>query len=199
MAFVAVGLLRLFQVKLTAEPYPAGLGLALFVSLLLMNLLPKIAGVADVLMQPAVRARYGGAGRVLAGFMVEFVFSLLLGPIVALRVSIFMLGLPFGRTVTWSGQMRDAERLSWRTALRGLWPQFLFGMLIFATLAAAIPSALWWAAPMLAGLLLAVPFAVWTASPGFGQWLARRGICTIPEEAAEGSKISALQEVTNLA
>ncbi len=199
MAFIVVGLLRVFQVKLTAEPYPAGLGLTLFVSLLLMNLLPKIAGVTDVLMQPAVRARYGGAGRVLAGSLVEFVFSLLLGPIVALRISIFMIGLPFGRTVTWSGQMRDAERLSWRTALRGLWPQFLFGLLIFAALAAAMPSALWWAAPMLAGLLLAAPFAVWTASPGLGRWLARRGLCAIPEEAADRPQISALQEVTNRA
>ena len=41
-----------------------------------------------------------------------------------------MIGLLFGRSVTWSGQARDAHALSWGDGAAGLWPQTLFGLVL---------------------------------------------------------------------
>ncbi len=191
IAFVVLATLTVFESKPAAEPYPTGLGIALFLGMFAMSLMPKIAGLADVLLRKGGAARYGGTGRLLAGAAAEFLFSTLVSPVIALRVAIFMAGLPFGRTVTWDGQARDAERLSWRTALAGLWPQLLFGLALIAILAATVPGSLWYASPMLAGLLLAVPLAVLTAEPAFGAWCARKQLCAVPEEIDMPANVAA--------
>ena len=99
----------------------------------------------------------------------------------------------FGRSVTWSGQARDAHALSWGTALSGLWPQTLFGVAVIGSLWANAPVALAWAAPLLVGFPIAVPFAVLTAAPALGAWLARNGVCAIPEEIAPPPEVLALE------
>ncbi len=193
VAFVALGVLKVFDVEpRSGEPYPVALGIGLFATMFTMSLMPKIVGIIDVLLDRKARASYGGAGAVLWGALVEFVFGLLLGPVVAFRVAIFMLGLLLGKTVTWDGQNRDVEGISWATAARGMWPQFVFGLFIWVCLGAYVPAALWWAAPMLAGLLLAVPFAVLTADPAVGRAFARAKICAIPEEFETPPEVAAL-------
>ncbi|MDQ0512974.1 glucans biosynthesis glucosyltransferase MdoH [Ancylobacter amanitiformis] len=192
IAFMVLAALKAFDTERFDEPFPAGLGLTLFAITFLMSLAPKIAGLIDVLLRPGERRRYGGGGRLLGGALVEFVFSVLLGPVVALRVAIFMVGLAFGRTVTWDAQARDAVRLSWRTALAGLWPQLVFGAAIAGILTAAVPAALVWALPVLVGLVSAVPFAVLTSEPALGRWLMRRGLCATPEERAPSPCLAAL-------
>ena len=37
---------------------------------------------------------------------------------------------------------------------------------------------------MLAGFWVAIPFAVISSDPALGEWLARIGLCTLPEELA---------------
>lgn len=182
IAFMLLAALKVFDVEARDEPFPAMLGLALFLTTFIMSLTPKLASLLDVMLRPDERRRYGGAAALMRGAVLEFVFGVLLGPVVAFRIALFMIGLVFGRTVTWDAQARDAERLSWRTALAGLWPQFLFGLLLAALLGAFAPGALPWAAPALIGLLAAVPFAVLTAEPSVGRWLARHGLCATPEE-----------------
>jgi membrane glycosyltransferase len=145
-------------------------------------------------LRPGERQRYGGTARLLGGAVLELVFSVLLGPVVAFRVAIFMVGLAFGRTVTWDAQARDAERLSWRTALSGLWPQLLFGVLIGGLLFAYAPAALVWAAPVLAGLIGAIPFAVLTSEPGFGRALSRLRLCATAEEIRPTPCLTALAD-----
>jgi len=161
------------------------LGVAMFFIMFAVSLVPKLAGLLDVALTPGGAARYGGRLRLAAGGLTELVFSVLMAPVVALRVSLFLVGLVFGQTVTWGGQRRDAYRLSWAEAARGLWPQTVFGLglagLILATVGA---GTLLWAAPMVAGLSLAIPFAVLTAEPALGRALARVGLCAVPEEIA---------------
>jgi membrane glycosyltransferase len=41
--------------------------------------------------------------------------------------------------------------------------------------------------------VLAIPFAMATASPALGAWLARRGLCAIPEDIAAPTEIAALR------
>jgi len=160
-------------------------GIAMFFIMFSVSLVPKLLGLLDIALTSGGAARYGGRLRFALGGLVEAVFSILLAPVVALRVSLFLIGLVFGRSVIWGAQRRDAYRLDWRDAVRGLWPQTLFGLaLLISIVATRGLDVVAWAAPMIAGLTLAIPFAVLSASPGFGRWAARTGLCAIPDEIA---------------
>jgi membrane glycosyltransferase len=161
-----------------------GLGLTLFIVLLAMSLAPKLAGFADVVLSRGGGVRYGGAVRFFASAIGELLFSMLLAPAMALNVTIFMAGLLFGRSITWSGQNRAARSLSLRAAWRGLWPQTLLGAALVGVFAATTPWAIVWGAPVVLGLVLAIPCGVLTARPALGHWLTRRGLFAGPEDFA---------------
>ncbi len=169
---------------LDADPatFPAASAIGLYVTFLAMYLSPKLAGFLDILVKKGEAARYGGRLKFAAGALTELVFSFLLGAATTLRITIFMIGLLFGRSSSWNGQSRDAHRLSWRSALEGLWPQLLFGIAVNGGLALAAPAALPWALPLTLGYLIAIPFAVGTSIPALGRLMVRSGFCAIPEE-----------------
>ena len=158
------------------------LAICLFALMVGMSLTPKIIGAIHVMLETGGVARYGGARRFFAGLAMETVFSVLMSPVIAVHLTVFLIGLIFGRTGGWSGQIRDAHGVEWRTAFRALWPQMTFGAVVLGTLAVFTPAAVVWVSPVILGLLLAVPFTVVTASPAVGQWLMKRGLCAIPEE-----------------
>jgi membrane glycosyltransferase len=158
-------------------------GWALLATMMTIVFAPKLAGVAQVLLTPRLRRDYGGGQRVAVSTTVELVFSFILAPIMAFAQTILVLGMLAGRTIRWEAQLRDPRALPWAEAIRGLWPQSLFGLVL--------ASSVWWLAPASARLwvtlfcgplLLAVPFAVVTASSTVGLALARLGICAVPEE-----------------
>ena len=173
--------------------FPAGLAVGLYLAFLGMFLAPKLAGLADILLTPGGVARYGGAARFLAGAVIEILFAFLLGAVTTFRITLFMIGLLFGRSVVWNGQARDAHGLSWGEAARGFWPPFLFGCVVCGALAALSPATLLWSLPLTLGYLLAFPFAVVTASPAFGRLLERQKLCAIPEELDPPPEIAALR------
>jgi len=193
LMFVLVALKPLETADL-AGGYPVAVAIAVYAAFLLMYLAPKLAGIADVLLTPGAAAAYGGTRRFLTGAACELVFSFLLGATTTLRITVFMLGLPFGRMVTWGGQARDAHALSWRTAAAGLWQPTLFGTIIIATLALQAPLALVLALPLLVGFPLAIPFAVLTADPRLGAAMVASGLCAIPEDIAPPPEIRALDD-----
>ncbi|MCE7029255.1 glucans biosynthesis glucosyltransferase MdoH [Jiella avicenniae] len=159
------------------------LGMGLFVTLFFLSVAPKIAGVLDVLLTPGAMRAYGGAPRFLGSALIELFASMLMAPLVAVYVSVFLVGLIFGKTVVWNGQNRDRLGIAWSTALLALLPQTLLGLaLAAALLVGANVSAVFLALPFLAGLVLAVPFTVATAAPAFGRLTARLGLFAIPEE-----------------
>jgi membrane glycosyltransferase len=158
-------------------------GIAMFFIMFAVSLVPKLMGLLDIALTRGGAARYGGRLRFAISGVVEAVFSILMAPVVAFRVTLFLIGLVFGKSVIWGGQNRDAYKLTWGQAFRGLWPQTLFGKaLSMAIMLLASPATLIWASPMITGLCLAIPFAVFTASPAVGRWTARWGLCTIPDE-----------------
>ncbi|MDT8344495.1 MAG: glucans biosynthesis glucosyltransferase MdoH [Thermohalobaculum sp.] len=160
-------------------------GIAMFVIMFAVSLVPKMLGMLDILLTPGGTARYGGTARFLAGGLVETLVSILMAPVVAFRVTLFLIGLGFGRAVIWGAQNRDAYRLSWTDAARGLWPQTLFGLGLGAMI---VHFAGWgvalWTLPILTGLALAIPFAVLTAHPAMGRIATRLGLCAVPDELA---------------
>ncbi len=167
-------------------------GLAMFLVMFAVSLFPKVAGWIDIALQDGGAARYGGRLRFAAGALTETLFSILLAPVVAFRVTLFMIGLLFGRSVIWGAQHRDAYALGWADAVRGLWMQTAFGLALGAGIALAAPAALPWAAPVLAGLTLAIPFAVLTASPAAARVCARLRLCAVPEEFEPAEALAAL-------
>jgi membrane glycosyltransferase len=132
--------------------------------------------------------------RFTAGCLFELAFSFLLGAATTLRTSLFMIGLLFGKSVMWNGQARDAHSLSYATAFAGLWPQTLFGALIFLVTGLMAPSLLLWSLPLTLGYLVAAPFAVMTASPMLGRFLAGLKLCALPEEIDQPEILRALDE-----
>jgi membrane glycosyltransferase len=189
---IALAALKPFETADLAAGYPAGAALFVYLAFLGMFLAPKLAGSLDVILTRGGTARYGGTGRFLTGVVSELVFSFLVGAVTTLRTSLFMIGLLFGKSVTWNGQARDAHALSWATAVAGLWPQTLFGSTVILLLAVGAPTALLWGLPLLAGFPLAIPFAVLTADPTLGAVLARWKLCAIPEEIAPPAEVVAL-------
>ncbi|MEN5081368.1 glucans biosynthesis glucosyltransferase MdoH [Bosea sp. TWI1241] len=174
--------------------YPAGLAAGLYLAVLAMYLSPKLAGIADILLTRGGTARYGGSARFLASALIEMVFAFLQGAVSSFRTTLFMLGLAAGKVrIGWNGQERDAHALSFATAFAGLWPHLLFGLAMLGALALLSPTLLLWSLPLTAGYVLAIPFAMATASPALGAWLARRGLCAIPEDIAAPTEIAALR------
>jgi membrane glycosyltransferase len=173
--------------------FPADAAVALYCTFLLMHVSPKLAGLADVLLRRDGVASYGGFPRFIAGAAIEIVFSFLLGAVTTFRITAFMVGLFFGRSVAWSGQSRDVHGVAWATAAQGLWPPFLFGLAICVALAWLSPTALLWSLPLTIGYLAAFPFAVATASPRLGARLARSRLCAIPEEFDTPAEIRAVR------
>lgn len=176
--------------------YPKGLAIFLYVLFFVMYLSPKIAGLIDAVLTKGGMARYGGPLRFAVSAMLELVFSFLQGAISTIRTSIFMIGLAFGKSVVWGGQSRDAYGISWATAVRNLWPQTVFGVIVCGLLWLIEPAVFWWSLPLTAGYLVAIPFAVLTASPSLGRWFKRVGLAGIPEDFDPPPEIRAVQAVS---
>jgi membrane glycosyltransferase len=180
----ALGTLVLAAAPATSDVLRADASLALFGLVLLMWFAPKLASVIDVLVRPAELARFGGLLRFAAGVIVESLFTLLLLPIMWLRHTLFMAGLPFGRAIGWIGQVRDDHYVPLTQAARHLWPHAVLGLGALALLGATHPAATAWSLFLAAGPALAIPFATLTSSQRFGAILVRFGLGRLPEETA---------------
>ncbi|MEO1317080.1 MAG: glucans biosynthesis glucosyltransferase MdoH [Pseudomonadota bacterium] len=168
-------------------PDPGGIdlaiGMAMFFAMFGISLVPKMLGMLDVMLTKGGVRAYGGTARFLVSCLSEAIFSILMAPVIALHVSIFVVGLLFGRSIKWGGQNRDVYELSWGDAARSLWPQTLFGAAIVAAITSTIGvGGLIWAAPLVMGLLGAIPFAVFTSNRVLGERAAALGLCAVPEE-----------------
>ncbi|WP_244457935.1 glucans biosynthesis glucosyltransferase MdoH [Roseomonas fluvialis] len=161
---------------------PTGLLVLLLAATWACHYAAKLAGYAELLLNPALAARHGGRGAVARSAAAEIAFTTLMEPARLMAQSLFLLALPFGMRVGWTAQNRADRGVSWGDAARQFWAPTLAGVVFGAIFAAASPLALLLAAPVLLSLVLAIPFAVVTADPGFSAWLRARGICALPEE-----------------
>ncbi len=176
LALIALGLLR-------QAPVDMALFKLMFGTTMAMCFAPKLATLGDVLLRPALRREYGGTVRVLLSAAMETGFSMLMAPISAVSVTLFMLGLPFGRETGWTSQQRDAEGIAWSSAAARLWLHTLLGVALGLAFWQQFAATAWLWAPFVAGLCLSIPLAVFSADPRLGRFLAGKGLCRIPEEA----------------
>lgn len=182
-----------YQAQSIAD-FPSTWAKALYVTFLVMYLSPKITGVIDAMLMPGEARRFGGALRFASGTALELVFSFLQGAVSTIRTSLFIVGLPFGKSITWSGQQRDALGIAWGDVAKALWPQLVFGLVVLIPLLWISAETALWSLPLTAGYLLAIPFAVVTASPALGRIMRRAGLAGIPEDFSPPPEISALSE-----
>jgi membrane glycosyltransferase len=182
LAFLMLGLAQVMAGGGFAYAIDPALGVGLLGFMLGMTFMPKILGVLDALVDRRTREGFGGPSRLLAGTATELVFSILIGPLLALAHSIFIGGLALGRRVHWAAQDRTGRALGWREVIGGLWPQTVLGLAILGYLAWLAPAILPWAAPLILGLVLAPVFARVTSSPRLGRLLVKSGLCATPEE-----------------
>ena len=145
---------------------------------------PKLLGYLEVFLSQEKRTIYGGAGRMISGIVLETVFTLLLDAINMVAKTIATARIALGMRPQWMPQNRSDRGVSWLEATRLLWPQTIFGLLVFAGFAQSGWTALVWAAPFSIGLILAIPFCVLTADPAVGAWLREKRLAAIPEELA---------------
>ena len=184
-AWIAMTLAAMW--KSLTSGFPVGsaeLGIALFVGVFVLSIAPKLAGIADVALRRRGADKYGGKLRFALSVVVELSMSMLLAPIVAIYVTVFLAGLPFGRRMHWAGQQRTSKGVSPAAAIRAMAPQTLVGLGLGLALLSVDRLAFFWSLPFLAGLGLSIPFALVTGSPLFGRWTSRLGLFAIPEEAA---------------
>lgn len=181
IVFIALGALTAI-VPTQFEAIPIVAGIAFFTLLMTLSLMPKLMGLAQVLSDGDRAARYGGRGRVIVGGLTEILFSMVTAPIVAFGLTMFMIGLCFGKRVGWDAQQRSRTRLHWGEATRVLWPQMLAGFVLFAWLSIHAPWSLPFAAPMLIALTAAIPIAVISTLPGLSKLSMSLGLFDIPED-----------------
>jgi membrane glycosyltransferase len=175
MAFTAFGLIR-------QGPMDAELGMLLLFLSLTMNFAPKIATLIDVLLRKRLREAFGGAPAVLASALAETVFTMVIVPISALSVTLFVLGLPFGRQVGWAAQQRDSAGVPLGFAVRRLWLHSIAGITFAVSLYLIAPGAMWIALPFYTGLTAAILITLVSGSPRVGLMARDIGLCRLPEE-----------------
>lgn len=154
----------------------------LLLTTIVMSLLPKLSAATSVLLRPQRRRSFGGGVRFLCGFSLETVFSILVTPIAWLSQTLLLLGLPFGRRMTWVTQNRDGHQITWRSAARIYGLHTTIGLLLGWLWIHSQEPATWLVAYFIAGLWLSIPLAVLTSQPKLGLLLQQWRIAGIPEE-----------------
>lgn len=159
-------------------------GFWLFIAIFILSISPKLAGILDVVLTRGAVRRYGGSLRFALSALIEILASMVMAPIIAVYVSIFLGGLLFRRSVTWSGQNRDTLGVSFSSAARAMFVQTAIGLSFAGAIyRGAGEAGLLWALPFAGGLCVAIPFTMFTASRFLGRWSTRLGLFAIPEES----------------
>ena len=166
----------------TSAVVDATMGLYVFAAIMLMSVLPKLASAVSVILRARSRRSFGGLPRFLFGLSFETIFSVLLTPILTVSQTVFLIGLAFGKRMTWRSQNRDTHAVSWLEASRAFGWHTLVGLLLTGLLLSTHPELYWLAIVFFGGLWLAVPLAVLTAWPAVGHWMQRWSLLAIPEE-----------------
>ena len=167
-----------------ASPFPIVPALVVSVGWVVAIYSPKLLGYLEVMVDPAKRARYGGARRFAAGAALEVAFAMIVDPITLVNKTETVVRLLAGRPASWTPQNRTDRGVPWSEAVALFWPQTLLGVFVLAAFASAEPLALLWALPFVGGAAVAIPFCVMTADPRVGAWLQRHGIAAVPEEVS---------------
>ena len=154
----------------------------LWVWTLCLLFLPRVLGIAAVLMRGEQR-QYGGAWGLVKSSMMESVLAIVQAPVRMLAHSLFVLVALTGIKLDWKSPPREAAAVPWKVAASQLAPMTLVIAMLAVGVAMIDPSALVWLMPVGLPLLLAIPLTVLTSQIALGSTLRDRGYLLIPEES----------------
>jgi len=154
-------------------------------------LLPKMLGATLAIRDRALRAAFGGAPRIIGGFLFEQLLSMLLAPTMMLFHSEFVVRALLGRSVGWDAQARGDRGIGWREAFqRHKWHLFI-GLAWGSTILVLAPNFIWWMSPVILGMLISVPFTVLTSRADLGRALRAHNWLLTPEETEQPPELAA--------
>ena len=182
IGLLVLGTLMAAFAESPADVIQADMGIAVFWLVLAMWFSPKIATAIDILLRPDLRRAFGSLSKFFVSIAAEGVFSVLLVPIMWFGHTKFLIGLLFGRTIGWIGQLRDDHSVPIFVAVQNFWQQTVLGVVALGLLAATQPAAIPYALFIAGGLALSIPLAVITSLPALGMAFTRIGIGRLPEE-----------------
>jgi membrane glycosyltransferase len=145
--------------------FDAQKALTLFVATILVVHLPKLLGAVWALRSRAERQRNGGSLRVVAGVLVESVFSTLIAPVLMLTQTSAVVSILLGRDAGWAPQRRISAGASLAEFVVGHRWHAAWGLAGAAVCWAISPAVLAWMSPIVLGLLFAAPIASIAAKP----------------------------------
>jgi len=122
---------------------------------------PKILSVMHLFSRPRAEIdAFGGRAKVLAGVVLETLFSVLTTPVLVWFHSRFVMKNLEGKTVLWNTQNRGGDAgPRWGDIVREYWPLPLVGAGVTVLAWLISPTYLAWLSPLLVGLFLAIPVA----------------------------------------
>ncbi len=184
LAFITFGtVLWLSGARLVADwnVLPGEL-MALWAWTLCMLFLPRVLGVAAILMK-GEQKQYGGTASVFKSAALESAMAILQAPIRMLGHSLFVIVALTGIKLDWKSPPREANAVPWKDALRQLAPMSLVIALLGVGVALIDPTALVWLMPVGLPLVMAIPLVVLSSQIALGRTLRAQRLLLIPEEA----------------
>jgi len=155
---------------------------ALWAWTLCLLFLPRILGVAAILMRGEQR-QYGGFWGLVKSSLMESAMAIVQAPVRMLAHSLFVVVAITGIKLEWKSPPREAAAVGWKDATRALAPMSLVVGAFALGIALIDASALMWLMPVGLPLLLAIPLTVMTSQLNLGASLRDRGFLLIPEES----------------
>ena len=162
---------------------------ALFSATATLLFLPKILSVLLICMQGA--REFGGWLRVVAGMLIELVFSMLLAPVRMLFHTRFVVAAFLGWPIHWKSPPRKDTQTSWREAVAKHGWHTLLGLAWGAAVFRLNPSFLPWLLPIAGALALSIPLSVLSSRVSLGRHFQRAGLFVTPEEAYPPQELQA--------
>jgi membrane glycosyltransferase len=159
---------------------------------LLILVLPKVLGAILAIRDARTRREFGGAARLCAGLFLEQIFSVLLAPPMMLFHATFVAQILLGRGVSWGGQARGEDGVSFATAFQRQKWQLCAGLVWGGLIMWLAPSFFWWITPVILGLLCGIGLTVWTSRVSSGRAARRLGLFLVPEETDPPPELASL-------
>ncbi len=160
-----------------------------------MLVLPKVLGVFSCLINRGRRRAFGGAARVIAGALVELVFSVAIAPMMMIFHAYFVASILCGRNVRWGPQVRDGCDISWPDALRRTAVPTVVGLVWAGGTLAITPIFFLAMTPVFFGLVLAAPLVHYSSSSRIGKALRRMGVFVAPSETRPPAAMRSLRQL----
>ncbi|MFA6172793.1 MAG: glucans biosynthesis glucosyltransferase MdoH [Kiritimatiellales bacterium] len=170
------------------------LAVILFAATISLLFLPKMLGLALILLRKQTARPFGGRLRATVSVLIEHLFSMLITPVLMLFHSRFVLGVLAGQEVGWGSQRRGGDDgIEWGEAIEAHWGHVLIGS-IWGVLAWWInPAFFWWMSPVFIGLVCSIPLSVMLSKTSAGTTLRRMGLFVTPQESNPPLELAELQ------